>query len=293
MNIKDLIYAYIIGDSFGLSRLKNSDIESNKIVDNKNLNITKGNYSSMTTFMLSTMDSISSNDKFNITDILNKMCTSLIVNKYTSDGNFYDLDKTTLEILEIYMKKNNLSYNYNENDLNGYALSRVLPIIIDNYYKEENLDNFVQLISITNTNEEVLIGIFILYKYILNLMNEKDKHKALKIKFPTGFDTKLLKKYKNILKGNIYYNEIEFNKNIYNILKIIFYVILNTKNFNEIIMMLNNIEGNTNIYSSLIFTIGYLLYGNSDIIDMKKCIKNKKEINKCINKFGGIYEKIS
>ena len=293
MNIKDLIYAYIIGDSFGLSRLKNSDIESNKIVDNKNLNITKGNYSSMTTFMLSTMDSISSNDKFNITDILNKMCTSLIVNKYTSDGNFYDLDKTTLEILEIYMKKNNLSYNYNENDLNGYALSRVLPIIIDNYYKEENLDNFVQLISITNTNEEVLIGIFILYKYILNLLIEKDKHKAIKIKFPTGFDAKLLKKYKNILKGNIYYNEIEFNKNIYNILKIIFYVILNTKNFNEIIMMLNNIEGNTNIYSSLIFTIGYLLYGNSDIIDMKKCIKNKKEINKCINKFGGIYEKIS
>lgn len=285
MNVKDLIYAYIIGDSFGLSRLKNSGLDTNNLIDNKTLNIPKGSISSMSTFMFSTLTSIAKTNSIDTVDILNKMCTSLIIGKYTSNGKIYDLDNTTFCILEYYSKKNNLNYIYDENDLSVYSINRLLPFIIYSFYNGENLDNLVSLVYITNINETVLCGIFIYYKYILNLLNGLDKYKALKIELPTRFDNKVKNKFKDILKGKIYYNEIEFNSDIINVLKIVFYVILNCDNFNDYFLMLNNIEGNINIYSSLIFVIGYILYGNDDLEKLKKDILNKREFNKYINEF--------
>lgn len=283
--IKDFIYSYIVGDSFGLSLLNNSYNEI-KLLDNKVLNIEKGSISSMSTFMLCTMESIGSNNNIVVTDILNKMCTSLIVGKYTTNGKVYDLDNNTLNILTHYSKKNNLNIEYNELDYSSYALSRIVPLILFNYYNEDDLDKLVSLISITNVNEEVLFGSYIYYKYVLNLLKGKDKYKALKMEIPKGFSNEIKNKYKNILKGNIFYSEIEFNNEIINVISIIFYVILNSDNFNDIFNMISNIDGNTNIYSSLICGIGGILYGK-DKIDkcIIKDIKNKKDINKWIKDF--------
>ena len=283
--IKDFIYSYIVGDSFGLSLLNNSYNEI-KLLDNKVLNIEKGSISSMSTFMLCTMESIGSNNNIVVTDILNKMCTSLIVGKYTTNGKVYDLDNNTLNILTYYSKKNNLNIEYNELDYSSYALSRIVPLILFNYYNEDDLDKLVSLISITNVNEEVLFGSYIYYKYVLNLLKGKDKYKALKMEIPKGFSNEIKNKYKNILKGNIFYSEIEFNNEIINVISIIFYVILNSDNFNDIFNMISNIDGNTNIYSSLICGIGGILYGK-DKIDkcIIKDIKNKKDINKWIKDF--------
>ena len=283
--IKDFIYSYIIGDSFGLSLLNNSYNEI-KLLDNKVLNIEKGSISSMSTFMLCTMESIGTNKNIVPIDILNKMCTSLIVGKYTTNGKVYDLDNNTLNILTHYSKKNNLNIEYNELDYSSYALSRIVPLILFNYYNEDDLDKLVSLISITNVDEEVLFGSYIYYKYVLNLLKGKDKYKALKMEIPKGFSNEVKNKYKNILKGNIFYSEIEFNNEIINVISIIFYVILNSDNFNDIFNMISNIDGNTNIYSSLICGIGGILYGK-DKIDkcIIKDIKNKKDINKWIKDF--------
>lgn len=283
--IKDFIYSYIVGDSFGLSLLNNSYNEI-KLLDNKVLNIEKGSISSMSTFMLCTMESIGANKNIVPIDILNKMCTSLIVGKYTTNGKVYDLDNNTLNILTHYSKKNNLNIEYNELDYSSYALSRIVPLILFNYYNEDDLDKLVSLISITNVNEEVLFGSYIYYKYVLNLLKGKDKYKALKMEIPKGFSNEIKNKYKNILKGNIFYSEIEFNNEIINVISIIFYVILNSDNFNDIFNMISNIDGNTNIYSSLICGIGGILYGK-DKIDkcIIKDIKNKKDINKWIKDF--------
>lgn len=283
--IKDFIYSYIVGDSFGLSLLSNSYNEI-KLLDNKVLNIEKGSISSMSTFMLCTMESIGISNNIVPNDILNKMCTSLIVGKYTTNGKVYDLDNNTLNILTHYSKKNNLNIEYNELDNSSYALSRIVPLILYNFYNEDDLDKLVSLISITNVNEEVLFGSYIYYKYVLNLLNGKDKYRALKMEIPKGFSNEVKNKYKNILKGNIFYSDIIFNSEIKNVISIIFYVILNSDNFNDIFNMISNIEGNTNIYSSLICGIGGILYGK-DKIDkyIIKDIKNKKDINKWIKDF--------
>ena len=284
--IKDFIYSYIIGDSFGLSLLNNSDNNDIKLLDNKVLNIEKGSFSSMSTFMFCTMESISNNKNIVATDILNKMCTSLIVGKYTNNGKVYDLDNNTFNILTHYSKKNNLNLEYNELDNSSYALSRIVPLILFNYYNEDNLDLLVSLISITNVNEEVLFGSYIYYKYVLNILNGKDKYRALRMEIPDGFSSVIRNKYKNILKGNIFYNDIEFNNEIKNVISIIFYVILNSDNFNDIFNMISNIEGNTNIYSSLICGIGGILYGKDTINkSIIKDIKNKKDINIWIKDF--------
>ena len=287
-SIKNIIYGYIIGDSYGLGLLKYEKITSLfELQDNKELNIKKGNYSSMTVFMLDTIDSLIKNNDINIIDILNKMCTSLVVGKYTSDGKVYNLDNTTLKILAHYSKKNNLNLLYDELDCSSYALSRILPLSIYNFYKEDDIDKLINLISITNINETVLIGSYIYYKYIYNLLNGYDKHKALyKISIPDGFNKEEVKKFKNILNGNIFYKDIIRDDNIVNVLSIVFYVILNSKNFKDIFMMIGNIDGNINIYGSLICAVGGLLYGVEGIDKIiLKDIKNKNEIKKYIKRF--------
>ena len=285
--IKDFICSYIMGDSYGLSVLNNKDrIDDIKLQDNNYLNIKKGSMSSMSTFMLASMDSIIKNKKILPIDIINKMCTSLIVGKYTNEGKVYDLDKNTLIILEYYSRKNNLNINYNELDNSSYVLSIVIPIIFYNYYNEDNLDILCSIINTININEEVLFGTFIYYKYVLNLLDGKDKYKALKIDIPKGFSSEVKNKYKNILKNNIYYKDIKFDDSILNVISIVFYVILNTNSFEEIFNMLKHIEGKTNIYFSLICGIGGILYGKDDInTKLYKDLKNKRDINKYINEF--------
>ena len=285
-DIKYIVYCYILGDSFGLSKLCNEKNDSLKLEYNDELNIHEGYFSSMTTFMLSTMDSIGQNKEIIPVDILNKMCTSLIVGKYTNDGKVYNLDNETLDVLKYYIKKNNLNYDYDESDMSSYSLSRLLPLILYNNKNKENFSKLIQVIGLTTSNEIVILGNYIMYKYIINLLNGLDKYKALKIDIPDIFKNKSIKVYKDILKGNIFYKEIKFNDNIVNVIKIIFYVILHSDNFNDIIMMLNSLIGNTNIYSSYILFIGSIIYGKNEVIEsLIKDLKKKKDINKYIRYF--------
>ena len=58
IDIKYIIYSYIVGDSFGLSRLCNDKLNNLSLNYNDVLNIEKGSFSNMTTFMLASVDSI-------------------------------------------------------------------------------------------------------------------------------------------------------------------------------------------------------------------------------------------
>jgi len=287
IDIKYIVYSYIIGDSFGLSKLCNDKLDNISLNYNDVLNIEKGYFSNMTTFMLATMDSISNNDEIEPIDILNKMCTSLILGKYTNDGKIYAINKECINILKYYINKNNLDYNYKINDMSAYAISRILPIILYDYKKQENnFDKLIQTVGITTSNDVVLLGSYILYRYIINLLNGTDKYKALKIEIPKIFNNKAIKCYKDILKGNIYFKTIKKDDNIINVISLIFYIILNSDNYKDVLNMLNSLSGHTNIYSCYICLIASIIYGKNEYIEkMIKDIKNKKEINKFIKDF--------
>lgn len=289
--IKNLVYGFIVGDAFGLSILRREEYDNNiKLNFNNELNIDKGYYSSMSSFMLATMDSISSLKKVNIVDVINKMCTSLILGKYTNNGKVYDIDKETLNILNYYSKKNNLNYNYKEDDFSSYSLSRVLPIAVYNFYNEDTLDTLVPVISLTTSNEVVLLGSYIYYKYLINLMDGYDKYKALKMDIPKYFSKDSKRYFKKLLKGEIFYKDIVFDDNIVNVLNIVFYVVLNSDNFLDMFNMINSLEGNTNIYSSLICSIGGILYGKENIPkNLIRDLENKKDINNYIKSFERIF----
>ena len=107
-SINNLVYGYIIGDSFGLSKLGLNNYDNEvKLKFNDVLNIDKGMFSIMSTNMLATMDSISDKKDVDIEDIMNKLCTSMIVGKYTNNGKVYDIDKESLNVLNYYSRKNN------------------------------------------------------------------------------------------------------------------------------------------------------------------------------------------
>jgi len=287
IDIKYIIYSYIVGDSYGLSKLCNDKLDSISLNYNDVLNIEKGYFSYMTTFMLACMDSINKYRNIEPIDVLNKMCTSLILGKYTNDGKIYAINKECVNVLEYYMKKNNLNYDYKVNDLSGYAISRLLPIILYDYYKgENNYEKFLQVVGITTSNDVVLLGSYVLYKYIINLLNGIDKYKALKIDIPSIFKNKTVKYYKDILKGNINYKSIVHDDNILNIISLVFYIILNSDNYQDVLNMLNSLSGHTNIYSSYVCLIASIIYGNNEYIDkMIKDVKNKKVLNTYIRNF--------
>jgi len=289
--INNLIYGYIVGDSFGLSKLNISEFDNEvKLKFNESLNIEKGTFSIMTTNLLATMDSIGEIKDIDIEDILNKLCTSMIVGKYTTNGKVYCIDDETLNVLNYFSKKNNFNYILNDNNLSAYPLSRVIPICIYDFYTNDLFDNLKNVISITSDNEIVHLGCYILYKYIINLMEGKNKYKSLKIKIPSSFSNELVNNYKRILKGQISYNDLIFDDNIINVLNIVFYVILNSDNYLDMFNMISNFEGNINIYSSLICSIGGLLYGKENIPNnLVKDLKNKKDINKYIRKFERVF----
>ena len=287
--INDIIYSFIIGDSFGLSILNNNDECYLKLRKNNILNIEKGFYSFFTTNMIATIDSIISNKKIDYLDIMNRLTLSLIVGKYTNNGNVIRPDLESVNILEHYRKKNNLDYNYDKLSDNSNPLSRVIPIVIYNYYNNDTLDTLIPVLKLTTNNESVLLGCFIYYKYLLNILDGYDKYKSLKIYVPKYFDKTLVKKYKNVLKGNINYKDITFDDNIENVLNIVFYVVLNSDNMNDVLLMTSNLSGNTNIYCSLIFAIASQLYGVSELDILKKDIKNKVEINKIVKYFEKLF----
>ena len=95
-------------------------------------------------------------------------------------------------------KKNTLNYIYNETDLGAYPTSRIIPIIIYNYFNEDTLDTLIPVISLTNTNEIVLLGCFIYYKYLLNILEGYNKYKSLKIDIPNYFSSRSKKIYKKL-----------------------------------------------------------------------------------------------
>ena len=70
--------------------------------------------------------------------------------------------------------------------------------------------------------------------------------------------------------------------NIVNILKIVFYTILNYDNCYDAIYFTNNLNGKKNIYCSLIMSIYGII--DNELIDIKD-IKNKTMINKYIKDF--------
>ena len=161
MNIKEIIMGFIIGDSFGLSIL-NNDITEIKLIDNKNENIHKGSYSFFSTNLLATIDSISQKNNIDPKDILNKLCMSLIMGKYTSNHKIYKVDEDTLRILEYYSKKNNIECSLKEYNLNAYPISRIIPVVVYNINNEDSLENIIKVVSITTNNEIVLLGSYIL-----------------------------------------------------------------------------------------------------------------------------------
>lgn len=287
--IRNIVYSFIIGDSFGLSILNNEDNNSIKLKKNNILNIEKGYFSFFSTNLLATIDSISNLNIVDSKDIINKLTLSLITGKYTNNG-VIKPDILSLEILEHYRKKNNLDYRFDNNDLNAYPISRIIPITIYNYYNEDTLDTLLEVVSITTNSDIVLLGCFIYYKYLLNLINGYDKYKSLKISIPSYFNSKIKRVFMSILKGNICYKDIVFDDSIINVLKIVFYVILNSDNMNDVLLMSSNLSGNTNIYCSLIFPLANTLYGFNELEILKKDLKNKKDINKYINNFERVFK---
>lgn len=288
-SIKDVIYGFVVGDCYGLS-IQQQNYNSLKLKRNKILNIDKGNYSALSTFMFAFMDSLAKNKEVVSRDFLTKMCTSLIVGKYTNNGKIYLVDNYTYKILEHYSKKENIEGLDLDCSFSAYSLSRIVPFALYSYYKDSyDFSLFLEVITVTNTNKRVILSAYIYYRYLINLLDSCDKKKSLNIDIPNYFEEdKIL--FKKLLKGKINKNTLIFDDDMFSVLNIVFYVILNTNSFEEILYVINNFEGPKYLYLSYCCALGGALYKKESIPDnLIKDLKNKRDINRYINDFERIF----
>lgn len=302
-NVKASIYGYIIGDTMGLplkNKTRNELLKEpiNQMLENEKLANEKGHWSSNTSLVLATFDSIIKNEKrINYSDIMRHYSEIVDNGKYkSSEIPAFGIGKTTLEALNNYhnninpLECGNKKYENNDNE----SLARMLPVVLYCYYKKVEDNDIYSVVkkysSLTHAHQLSVMACYIYVRYLLYILKGRDKYDAYKlvkcINYDDYFRKEIIGEYSRILNIDIKelkIEEIQSTSNVVDTLEAVLWVILNTKSYKQAIVGAINLGGDTNTIGALTGSIAGVLYGVDDIptiwIDE---IKNKELVNNII-----------
>lgn len=268
MHIKDSILGYIIGDTLGLNTKYDS-------FDNL--------FSSNSSFVLATIDSILYCNKIDYQDICRKYLDIINFSKYTANNEILDLGNTTLKAI---MKFN--EYNYLTcGDLSIYsngngALARILPIaLFMKSKKDSELKNeIITFTGLTHKHEISLLGCYIMSKYIQFITEGKSKETSFKLIKELNYETfseETLTCYKKIFNNEFLLNKPTSTGYIVDTIECILYIILTSNSFQKTLENAIRLGGDVNTNASLACAIACLIY-NVNTSEYK--IAKSKSINK-------------
>ena len=307
--IKDSLYGFVIGDAMGVpiefeprNKLFNNPVIS--MVGYGSYDVPEGTWSDDTSMTLATMDSIiQNNGNINYNDIADRFCNWINNAEYTATNEVFDIGTTTKFALMRYsfdkvesVKCGGTSVSENGNG----SLMRMLPIALYCYYRHLNDLEIVDLVrnasSITHAHERSILGCYIYVKYIICLLSVKDKliaYNMLKSMDYSSFSNEELNIYHRILEEDIYKKNLEEIKSSgYNVdtLEAVFWVVLNTENYNESIVGAINLGGDTDTIGAITGSISGILYGYNSINQkwISK-LRGKEYLDDIINKFETIF----
>lgn len=309
--IRDSLYGLAIGDAIGVpietehrSKLLLSPVT--KMLGYGNHDVDKGTWSDDTALTLATMDSISSTEKLDYTDMAERFCEWINNAKYTATNEIFGIGTTTKEALMRFwndkidaVKCGGKGVGENGNG----SLMRMMPIAFYCYYKELDNISIYEIVSrsssITHAHEISIMGCYIYVKYLIYILNGNDKKTSLKYikkqEYP-WFNEETKKEYSRILNDNIETLDIEDISSsgyIVYTLESVLWTILNTNSFNQAIIGAINLGEDTDTIGAITGSIAGILYGYDSINEeWINTLKNKEYLDYMSRKFTNKMETI-
>ena len=308
--IKDSLYGFAIGDAIGVpiefeNREKLMKKPVTKMLGYGSYDVAEGTWSDDTAMTLATMDSIIKKEgKIDCDDIADKFCNWINYADYTATGEIFDVGMTTKYAMMRYWDKKKDACKcgsiYESENGNG-SLMRMLPIALFSYYKNLKDKEIYKIVkdvsSITHAHERSILGCFIYVKFVIFLLNGKDKFDAYKL--IKKVDYKMFSKeeldiYSRILKKDIYkikLNDIKSTGYVVDTLETVLWVVLNSESYDQSIIGSINLGGDTDTIGAITGSITGIIYGYKNINKTwLKYLRNKRYLNSMIKKFETLFD---
>lgn len=294
MIVKNSLLGMAIGESFGLP-IKN--VKRQVLLDSPvtNMNkpsddIPKGTWSFGTSTALAVIDSIIMCKEISLNDIANNFCSIIKDGNFTALDKMISIDDTNKKALTKYM--NNMKLEVSEEneikELTNTCLPRMIPITLYCFYNKlrdhEIFENVRDVCKITHSSDVCTLGSYIFVKYLLFILNGKDKYASYNmiklLDYREFFDEDIVEYYNRLLKTDISHIRVDDLKStdyIVYTLETIIWVILNCSSFAETIVGAANLGGDTDIITLLVGSIAGIIYGQENI--PSKWLECLKKIN--------------
>lgn len=289
--IKDGVIGFAIGDALGVpaefktrEQLKNNPITD--MIGYGTYNVPKGTWSDDTSMTLATIDSIIQTKKIGINDMALKFIEWFRKEKYTATGETFDIGRTTMQSLAKFELGIEQAENCGQDgvmDNGNGSLMRMLPIAYYIWFLKYNrkieisdkeiYEIVKRVSSITHRHEISIMGCYIYVRYALEIIAGKYKYMAyeyIKNLDYSFFSDETIKKYDRILKGDIKEQSID-NINstgyIVDTLEAVFWLFLNSKDYNTTILKAVNLGDDTDTIAAITGGLLGIHYGEEKIKD--------------------------
>ncbi|MDE5630021.1 MAG: ADP-ribosylglycohydrolase family protein [Bacilli bacterium] len=284
--VRDSLLGFAIGDAMGVpfEFTNREDLIKNPITQMTGYgtyNQPEGTWSDDTSMTIATMDAIVTKKEINYKRIMSNFLSWFSVGKYTATGSLFDIGVTCSEALARYSSGSYEPLDCGIDDINSNgngSLMRMLPIAIYCYYKKLNDDEIINLVndvsSLTHAHEISKMACLIYVRYVMNLLDDKDKVKAYKNMQSLDYSfysQETIALFDRVLKDDISkykLDDISSSGYVVDSLEASLWVILNTESFKQAIIGSINLGNDTDTIGAITGSMAGIIYGYESIPDI-------------------------
>ncbi len=277
------LMGFVVGDAMGVplefqSREELLKKPITKMIGYQTHNVPEGTWSDDTSMLIATIDSINAKLTIDYDDIALKFVSWKYHADYTPYKEVFDIGNTCNAAISKYneQRKDPLSCGLKDINSNGNgSLMRILPIAY--YAVAKRLKDFeiIELVknisSITHAHPISQMGCYIYVRFIMFLLNDKDKFSAYsmtKCVDYSMFGEEAEKAYARLLKDDITkykLKDINSTSYIVDTLEATIWVSLKSENYKEAIIGAINLGEDTDTIAALTGAVCGIIYGYDQI----------------------------
>ena len=278
----DGIIGHAIGDAMGVPtefcfRKKLLEKPITSMIGYGSHDVPAGTWSDDTSMSIALIDSIINKNAIDYDDIMHNFYDWLHDAKYTAVGEVFDAGRTCIQAIINYSKGYEpLECGLKDSHNNGNgSLMRILPIAFYCYYKKLNSNEIIELCnnisSLTHAHEISRLGCYIYVRFAINLLEGLSIESAYAFMQKddySKFSEDALEKYNRILKKQIkeyQIDDINSSGYVVDTLEAAFWILMNSKNYQECIIASTNIGQDTDTIGAVVGGLAGIVYGVNSI----------------------------
>lgn len=279
----DGLMGFVVGDAVGVplefkSRKELLERPVTKMIGYGTHNQPEGTWSDDTSLLIATIDSINAKCDIDLVDIANKFVSWKNHAEYTPYREVFDIGNTCRITISKYDEERIEPTQCGLkgiNDNGNGSLMRILPIAYYAIAKKlkdfEILELVRQVSSITHAHEISIMGCYIYVRFVMFLLNGKDKLSAYsmtKCVDYTMFSEEAQQAYQRLIKDDINKYKIKDIKSsgyVVDSLEACIWVLLQSNNYKEAIIGAINLGEDTDTIGALTGAIAGIVYGYESI----------------------------